>query len=68
MSYHITVGYQPEGRYPFALNTEADQIPLTRDELEALRDEINQALNHSATRFQTRIKIIPIKEYRYERA
>ena len=44
MSYHITVGYQAGKKYPFALNTEADQIPLTRSELESLRLEIECAL------------------------
>ena len=44
MSYHLTVSIQPEGKYPFALNTEADQIPLTREELEALRFEVECAL------------------------
>ena len=45
MSYHITVGYQPtKSRYPFALNTEADQIPLTKEELEDLRNECTYAL------------------------
>jgi hypothetical protein len=44
MTYHITVGVQPGSRYPFALNTEADQIPLTKEELEELKDECTYAL------------------------
>lgn len=48
MSYHITVDCQvgrfPESKYPFALNTEADQIPLTLPELESLRNEVDIAL------------------------
>lgn len=45
MSYHMTIGVQPEGkRFPFALNTEADQIPLTKQELQALKQECEEAL------------------------
>lgn len=45
MSYHITIGVQSGNRrYPFALNTEADQIPLTREELEDLKQECTYAL------------------------
>lgn len=45
MSYHLTIGVQPNAkRYPFALNTEADQIPLTKEELEDLRNECTYAL------------------------
>lgn len=44
MSYHLTVDYRPEGKYPFALNTEADQIPLTREELESLKHACEVAL------------------------
>ena len=44
MSYHITVGIHGGKKYPFALNTEADQIPLTRSELESLQFEIDCAL------------------------
>jgi hypothetical protein len=44
VSYHITIDYRPEGKYPFAMNTEADQIPLTITELEALRNQCQEAL------------------------
>lgn len=56
MSYHITVGYQPNSKkFPFALNTEADQIPLTRSELETLKFEIECALMDSDVNFQGEI-------------
>lgn len=55
MSYHMTIGYQPGGRYPFALNTEADQIPLTRSELESLKFEIECALMDSDVNYQKEI-------------
>ncbi len=45
MSYHLTIGVQPWGKkYQFVLNTEADQIPLTKEELEALKKECEEAL------------------------
>ena len=45
MSYHLTIGVQAEGKkYPFALNTEADQIALTKEELEDLKKECEEAL------------------------
>lgn len=66
MSYHITISYR-EGKYPFALNTEADQIPLTRAELESLKFEIECALMDSdlAEAYKT-YPIIPIKEIKIE--
>ena len=44
MSYRITVLFRPEGKYPFLLATEADGLPMTKDELEALRSECGRAL------------------------
>ena len=44
MSYHLTIGTNQGGLFPFALNTEADQIPLTRAELESLKFEIERVL------------------------
>lgn len=44
MAYKMTIDYRPEGKYPFALNTEADQIPLTREELESLKHACECAL------------------------
>ena len=44
MSYRITVLFRPEGKYPFLLATEADGIPMTMDELEALHSECERAL------------------------
>ena len=43
--YHMTIGVQAGAeKYPFALNTEADQIPLTKEELEDLKNECAYAL------------------------
>lgn len=44
MSYKNTVLYRPEGKYPFLLATESDGIPLTKEELEALKFECEVAL------------------------
>lgn len=45
MTYQITIDVQAKNsRYPFALNTEADQIPLTKEELEDLKNECTYAL------------------------
>lgn len=67
MSYHITIDYRPGGKYPFAMNTEADQIPLTRAELESLKFQCECALMESSVSFSDQIKIIPIKEIKDER-
>ena len=66
MSYHITVDYRPEGKYPFALNTEADQIPLTREELESLKHAIDVALMAVYNAKEIRKHYIILKEIRNE--
>jgi hypothetical protein len=55
MSYKTSILFQPtRGKYPFLLATEADGIPLTRKEVEALRFECEVALmeadNHDKER------------------
>ena len=40
MSYRNTILHRPGEKYPFLLATEADGIPLTREELETLQAEI----------------------------
>jgi len=68
MSYHITVDYRPEGKYPYALNTEADQIPLSRAELESLKFEIESALLDSDPNYGPHAyPVFMIKEIRNER-
>ena len=47
MSYRITVLFRPEGKYPFLLATEADGLPMTKEELEALHSECDRALRES---------------------
>ena len=45
MTYRMTINVQPNAKhYPFALNTEADQIPMTKEELEDLKNECTYAL------------------------
>ena len=45
MSYKNTIIFQPTtSKYPFLLATEADGIPLTLEELEALHSECENAL------------------------
>jgi hypothetical protein len=44
MSYRISVQFNPEGKYPFLLCTEADGIPMTEPELTALHSECERAL------------------------
>ncbi len=45
--YNITVAIWENWKteYPFALNTEADQIPLKLDEMIALRDKCSEAID-----------------------
>lgn len=46
MSYKNTILFQPTtSKYPFLLATEADGIPLTLEELEALHSECENALS-----------------------
>lgn len=65
MSYHITIDRRPGGKYPFAMNTEADQIPLTRAELESLKFECECALMDSDPGY-TQYPIFKIKDIRNE--
>lgn len=45
MSYKNSIIFQPTtSKYPFLLATEADGIPLTLEELEALHSECENAL------------------------
>ena len=44
MSYKNTVLFRPSDKYPFLLATEADGIPMTLGELEALHAECERAL------------------------
>jgi len=44
MSYKNTILFRPSDKYPFLLATEADGIPLTLEELEALHSECENAL------------------------
>lgn len=45
MSYKTSILFQPtRGKYPFLLATESDGIPLTKEELEALKFECEVAL------------------------
>lgn len=44
MPYTITVLFRPHGKYPFLLATEADGIPMTKEELVALHSECELAL------------------------
>ena len=55
--YNITVAIWENWKteYPFALNTEADQIPLKFEELVQLRDKCNEAIS----RYQSIEKEIP---------
>ena len=44
MSYKNTILHRPGEKFPFLLATQADGIPLTRQELEALKFECEVAL------------------------
>ena len=45
--YNMTIAVWESWKteYPFALNTECDQIPLKLDELVDLRDKCNEAIS-----------------------